>query len=433
MKKSIFLSHLTILLVLISNVYLKAQNKPLTVGDQLPDFTFRNVFNGASPEMKLSDFRGKLVILDFWGVNCIPCVEEFPALDSLQKAFGAEIQIITVNPLGLDSIKRFFSRHPKIYLPYLPFITGDTVLQQIFPHWGNPYLIWIGKDGKVLLNDVPIKREYIEAVLTGKPVRFPEAIKKNYTETLFDKRWSGDVLYSSYLYKGVDLGVRLEKSENGQSFSEGGTISFLYQRAWEGFTNEKYGLFRPGRTVIETKDSSKYIEPKNLSDYDFQVWLKSNFYWYQCTVPKGKPYGLYSLMKEDLDRAFHLNAGIEKRPVRCLVLVRTSNKDKIRTKGRKPVDTFFRGGELGEDYGLTRVLINQPFSKLSKRLTGLIEYGLKRPFVDQTGYSGNIDVRFKADRLDQFTLAKLRNALSDYDLDLVERDIGLDVLVLKEN
>jgi len=433
MKKLIIVLHLIILIVLLSKTCLKAQNKPLIVGDEMPDLAFKNVFNSSNAEIKLSNLRGKLVILDFWGVFCVPCIEEFPKLDSLQKMFNSEIQIIPVNPLYKDSIRRFFKNHPKVYLPSLPFITGDTILQKIFPHQGNPYIVWIGKDGKMLLDDLPVTQSNIEAVLLNKTMKVPEAVKNNYVESLFDKRWSNDMVYSSYIYKGTDLGLKLEKSKIGQSFSEGGTILFLYQRAWEGLTSGKYGFFRPGRTAIQTKDSTKYFEPKNLHGYDEQVWLKNNIYWYQSSIPDDKPYNLYELMKEDLNRAFHLNAGIEKRRVRCLALVRTSNTDKIKTLGHKPLDSFFHADRIGKDYGPTRSLINQPFSKFSKRLTGLIEYGLKQPFVDQTGYTGNIDIQFKADVLDWIALGDLRNALKIYDLDLVEKDVDLTVLSLKEN
>lgn len=433
MRKLIILLHLIILTVLLSKTSLKAQNKPLTVGDEVPDLTFKNVFNSSNTEIKLSDLRGKLVILDFWGVFCIPCIEEFPKLDSLQKMFNNEIQIIPVNPLGRDSIRRFFKSHPKVYLPSLPFITGDTILQKLFPHQGNPYIVWIGKDGKMLMDDVPISQAHIEAVLSNKTMKVPKAVKNNYVESLFDKRWSDDMVYSSYIYKGRDLGLKLEQSKIGQSISEGGTIIFLYQRAWEGLTNGKYGFYRPGRTVIQTKDSTKYFEPENLNDYDKQVWLRDNIYWYQSCVPNGKPYNLYELMKEDVNRAFHLKAGIEKRAVKCLVLIRTSNINKIKTLGHKPLDSFFHADGIGKDYGPTRSLINQPFSKFSKRLTGLIEHGLRQPFIDQTGYTGNIDIQFKADVLDGVVLAKLRNALKIYDLDLVEKDVDLTVLSLKEN
>jgi hypothetical protein len=138
-------------------------------------------------------------------------------------------------------------------------------------------------------------------------------------------------------------------------------------------------------------------------------------------------------MKEDLNRAFHLNVGIEKRPVKCLVLVRTSDIDKVKSQGHKPVDSFFHTDRISKDYGPTRSLINQPFSKFSKRLTGLIEHGLKQPFIDQTGYNGNIDIQFKADALDGIALGNLRSALKIYDLDLVEKDVDLTVLTLKEN
>jgi thiol-disulfide isomerase/thioredoxin len=68
----------------------------LTVGERVPDFAFVD-FDGKP--RKLSDFRGKFLLLDFWGTWCGPCVAEFPNLKQAYETYhekGFEI-------LGMDN------------------------------------------------------------------------------------------------------------------------------------------------------------------------------------------------------------------------------------------------------------------------------------------------------------------------------------------
>lgn len=62
---------------------------------RLPDLTFEDA-NG-QPK-KLSDFRGKTVLLNLWATWCVPCRKEMPALDSLQtKLGGKDFEVVAVN------------------------------------------------------------------------------------------------------------------------------------------------------------------------------------------------------------------------------------------------------------------------------------------------------------------------------------------------
>lgn len=53
--------------------------------------------------MKLSDYLGQVVVLDFWATYCQPCLEEAPHLDALQRRFGPQgLQVIGLNAGGAD-------------------------------------------------------------------------------------------------------------------------------------------------------------------------------------------------------------------------------------------------------------------------------------------------------------------------------------------
>jgi thiol-disulfide isomerase/thioredoxin len=65
--------------------------KPLLV----PDLTFQDA-SGA--QKKLSDWRGRTILLNLWATWCVPCKKEMPALDELQtKLGGNDFQVVAVN------------------------------------------------------------------------------------------------------------------------------------------------------------------------------------------------------------------------------------------------------------------------------------------------------------------------------------------------
>jgi thiol-disulfide isomerase/thioredoxin len=65
---------------------------PEQIARTAPDFT---VHNGAQT-IRLSQFRGKIVLVNFWATWCAPCIDELPSLQALQK-LRPDIQVLAVS------------------------------------------------------------------------------------------------------------------------------------------------------------------------------------------------------------------------------------------------------------------------------------------------------------------------------------------------
>ncbi len=80
-----------------------------------PDFTLPNL--QAASEHSLSDYRGKVIYLDFWASWCGPCRDSLPALDALQKELG--VKMFEVLAINLDADPRdglrFLKQYPVSY------------------------------------------------------------------------------------------------------------------------------------------------------------------------------------------------------------------------------------------------------------------------------------------------------------------------------
>ena len=114
-------------------------------------------FNVERP-LSLSDLLGRLVILDFWTICCVNCINVLPTLQRIQASFSADaVAVVGVHSPKFpaertlsavaNAIDRFEIRHPVIHDP-------ELVLWQTYGVKGWPTLVFIAPDGKVL-GDLP--------------------------------------------------------------------------------------------------------------------------------------------------------------------------------------------------------------------------------------------------------------------------------------
>ena len=93
MRRAFLFSVLTPLLAL-AGCY--GGSRPPHVGTSAPDFTVQD----SDRKVSLDEFRGKIVVLNFWATWCPPCVDEMPSLVQMQrkmKGKGVEVLAVSVD------------------------------------------------------------------------------------------------------------------------------------------------------------------------------------------------------------------------------------------------------------------------------------------------------------------------------------------------
>ena len=88
----IFVAGAIVLAITFVIVWMQSSRyEPLVVGKVAPDFALTDI--GEKP-YRLSDFRGKVVFLNFWATWCVPCREEMPSMEVLYKNFEKDGLVI---------------------------------------------------------------------------------------------------------------------------------------------------------------------------------------------------------------------------------------------------------------------------------------------------------------------------------------------------
>jgi peroxiredoxin len=135
----------------------------LRIGVKAPDFELENL---SGEKVKLSDYRGKKVILNFWATWCPPCKKEMPAMEKFYQKAGNDVEILAVNidpqynvqeftdklgitfPILLDKKDEVNSAYSVMTIPTTYFINEKGLIT-------NKYLTSMTED---------IMKEYIDAM-----------------------------------------------------------------------------------------------------------------------------------------------------------------------------------------------------------------------------------------------------------------------------
>lgn len=412
-----------------------AQIKPVERGTKVPDIDLGYVLNDPGKHYRMSDLKGRMVILDFWFTRCSGCVAGFPKMRELQAKFGDKVMIFLVTYENKENVEKMIKKG-LVDLSGMTVITGDTVLTKLFPPYSYPYHVWIDKEGIFRYGTFGFNTtdKNIKQFLAGEKLNIGE-LKYNtrnlQIHSLLDlyEKYPQFLDNYSIMLKGqyeYMLSGHLDfKKDSATGFPElfqayGHSPLFLLQCA---FSNDIYG-YRPtffsaldkGRLILEVKDSTTLFQPAD--DNLIGNWKKENELMYEVKIKPSNAHSLYERMKLELNNAFNIYGTIEQRPVRHLSLIRKDSIDRFKSLGSQAVGvTINRGIQLS----------NVPIGTMVYFLNETAFRGQKDrlPIVDNTGIGYNINLQLPPD--DDEKLQFLR----ENGFDLIEKEDPIPMLVIR--
>ena len=404
----------------------------LKVGDKVPDITFTNLINFHDKTARLSDFKGKLLILDFWNSKCSPCIASWPKLLELQKEYHEEIQIVLVNPLEeSDVVSKFIDwRKKRVNVDMtLPSFCKGSKIEELFPVYSYPQVVWIDENGivKSISDGSSINSANIRALLNDELVTMEQRIVEKKKSAVYEKplyfngnggdgrhmmwysmvsRYNDDLLPAIGLFANDSVGYFITIVNHPIR----GLISFLFNES----TNYMDRL-PLNRLVLEVNDSTRFLSMVN------GIYQTQNLYSYQLfskePTTKAK---LKKMMKTDLERYFHINLNWEKRKMECLVL----------TAADTSVISYKEGKEEMYITDSRVALNNVKLDHFINVLRNHHYYDSPFPIINETGYKGNVgrislDVNVK-------DFKALDKALEKYKMGMKREERMVNLMVVTE-
>lgn len=425
MKKLIFF--ITGLLCIVTN--LQAQSPPkinsLSIGDTVPDITIGKIINYSKKGVNLYDFKGKLVIFDFFDTWCTNCIAALPKMDSLQKRFGNKIQIFVVDDEPARKVRAFLDHNAIGKRIALPFVTSDSVLSKLFPHSLVPHEVWITPDGrlKATTSTDQVKANNISNLLAGKRVylRIKKDVNDFSMQPLFFFNKNVPINENNLKYYSI-LSGNIEGIPGG-SFIKRDTYNLIRRIC---FTNTSLKQLYRFAFNISWYNNRYIIDVRNPSIIEFSMgdavaWAVQHAYCYELLIPPVTLENAQKKMQDDLENYFHYDAKVVKRKTKCLVINLIPNIEKPISRGGTPEHNF---GNLG--YTVSQKYIsNQPISELISYLNS----ALPLPVINETNFTRDVDMKLPNDLLN---IDSLKSVLHQYGFEMKEADRDIEVFVISD-
>lgn len=419
-------------------------NKPLAIGDRIPELELRNVINHSDSVIRSEEWEGKLVILSFWETWCTVCIEQLPKMAALQKEFGDQIMIVPISMDNESKVTRLLNTSKRLHGIKLPFVTS-TNLKSIFPYRLLPHEVWIDPSGKLtaVTGHKEVNSENIQRVLDS---REKEMKKKedvmNYNHKLpfmagglgDYKMPPNDVKYSRMITTHIP-GVSgsqsfVNKYQNRVTIKcTNSLLQRMYVHALATSPHFKWPqdpdfyLMFGGRLIWEARDSTLLFSLDTKEEFrklpDSIKWFS-----YEIILPRSDSARINELMLQDLNDYFghHYNivGSREVREVECWVLA-SVDSTKIMSKGE---NISIRIDQNSKQIQVSNITVDE----FMFWWQALSLYYHPVPIINETGIKGTIDLDLEVDPSD---FEAVKKAISAYGLEFRLEKRLLDMIVIR--
>lgn len=427
-----------VLTLLVNGYFAQAQQldkiEPIKIGEKVPDVVMEKITNYDGDTIKLSDFRGKWLILDFWATWCSPCVAMISKMDSLQQMMDDQVQFLSITYEKEETVIPFLEKLYQKQQSAIPIVYEDTILKQLFPNNVFPHYVWIDPQGivRAITESKEITEENVEKAIVGGDLNL--RIKKDDKMLAYDKTKQP---FLNFILQNDNPGLTYYSFFMGYTPGLGGGMcTNSFERDNAGITritfinSGPHWFFRYafGRGRKFFQDESIDIDVKEpgrilsrSTGLDAKAWIEENTFCYELVIPEEKANDAWEIFRADVEKYFsQYDMRVERRKKQVLALIRTSDVDKIKTKGGRPAVKRDRFG-----YEATAIHVDDFIVGLSWQT--LIGHPLQ--VIDRTGYKGRIDLKLESKLND---IDEMNKELSKYDLQFKEMEGEAEVLVIRD-
>lgn len=405
------------------------------IGKPCPDATLNILQNGKLRRSKISDFKGKYIVIDFWATWCVPCINALPRLNKLQKEFATDIQFLPMTNQDQKTISAFYASFNKADSLILPSAINEESLHAYFKHSFIPYTVILDREGKVVSipNSDDITEANLRKLLGGEKPPMKQnadngkASRYSFTNPLL----TDNIFHTGHLYYSMIAGYNpllpgLAGVKAYQDSSVGAkitvlnaSISQLYEYAFGDFPSDDNMVIgiSPARTRIESRDSDRLMRPMSK---ERNAWYEQNAYCYELIVPARLTSRAHKMMRTDLGNYFGYDAKIEKRKTMCWILKKLANAQIPESAGDTP--------NLDIDLYYTK-MVNTGMSDFDFFMENKFLAWSHMPFIDETGINYKVDLNINAKMSNP---ESLKAGLNKAGLDLIKEERTVDMLIISD-
>ncbi|WP_346319443.1 redoxin domain-containing protein [Chitinophaga sp. YIM B06452] len=416
------------------------QEPVLETGQIMPDIPLKLAEGNRIVHRKLSDFKGKKVVFDYWDKTCSSCIAGFPKVDQLRQKYQEELVIIAITDDSFSDFKKLREKYRNINTSKLIFAVEDSMLKRLLPLPAVPYYIWVDPERKLdaavppsHFNDSTIA-SYINGNFwsynMSKDLEFLKSTKRFFIDKKPAKS-IGDFKYNSRLKKSnPDM---LGKT-NRRMILDGNKVigAEMWNRPLIAFYLLAYGTqgISSGTDIVSSDPTLMYImEPCVAYQHGFDTWELETTYDYlifsDSLANIINDLKLRKALQMDLEEKLSIVAEMKDTILQSLELIIIS--DKLPFKIYKDIDDDESIVEMND---LNFRMKNGNGRSLTDGLNEIINNGKKchcTPIVDKTNVGGRFDLEVT---FEGRSIEAINQSLTKFGLGLKWSQISKKVLVL---
>ena len=353
-------------LAIVTHCY--SQDQLYKEGDLFPNYLFRPVINFAKGEIDIHKIPNKIIILNFWGTWCAPCIPEMETLSKLQDKYSSYIQVIAVSNDNTARLKNYLAKRPTKIL-----LASDTA-NFLFRTVGFSFVgqsIIIGRDKRIiaLVHSDSINEKMVQRLMDNEKIKssaeFQFAGNTNNDKDKFgvDSLTEENICLRSYM---PDMSTM---SQTYPGRLKGRRISYFNTCA-EVLFKDAFDINSQSQVVYE-------IDKKWVCDFSDKARLLC----FDFLVRETQKDSFKIIMQKTLNSFLPFKARVDQKDLPVLVLKRTDADLLIQSSTATDSTYWFSG---------------KGFNGKAVHMSTFINYltnALGKPVIDETGLTGRYDIK----------------------------------------